>query len=61
MIVPVVISRLDDDQASSVLVACKVIAKPNNKRWSFTWDEDSLSFHLKDSLRKNMETISGIT
>jgi len=71
MTVPGVISELDDDAASDVpssvvqdrmiIVANQLPVKakrgPDNKGWSFSWDEDSLLLHLKDGLPEDMEVL----
>ncbi|XP_057465663.1 probable alpha,alpha-trehalose-phosphate synthase [UDP-forming] 7 [Actinidia eriantha] len=35
----------------------KAKRRPDNKGWSFSWDEDSLFFHIKDGLPDDMEVI----
>ncbi|KAJ6999256.1 hypothetical protein NC653_010059 [Populus alba x Populus x berolinensis] len=71
MTVPGVISELDDDAVSDVpssvvqdrmiIVAnqmpVKAKRRPDNKGWSFSWDEDSLLLHLKDGLPEDMEVL----
>nr|QTM07295.1 TPS7 [Paeonia ostii] len=71
MTVPGVISELDDDQANSVsssviqeriiIVAnqlpVKAKRRPDNKGWSFSWDEESLLLQLKDGLPEDMDVL----
>ncbi|GMH05526.1 hypothetical protein Nepgr_007366 [Nepenthes gracilis] len=35
----------------------KAKRRPDNKGWSFSWDDDSLMLHLKDGLPEDMEVI----
>ncbi|KAJ6738322.1 TREHALOSE-6-PHOSPHATE SYNTHASE [Salix koriyanagi] len=35
----------------------KAKRRPDNKGWSFSWDEDSLLLHLKDGLPEDMEVL----
>ncbi|KAK6932726.1 Glycosyl transferase, family 20 [Dillenia turbinata] len=35
----------------------KAMRRPDNKGWSFSWDEDSLSLQLKDGLPEDMEVL----
>ncbi|KAJ4846213.1 putative alpha,alpha-trehalose-phosphate synthase [UDP-forming] 7 [Turnera subulata] len=73
MTVPGVISELDDDHSvasdvqSSVVqdrviivanqLPVKAKRRPDNKGWSFSWDEDSLLLQLKDGLPEDMEVL----
>ncbi|KAI4372015.1 hypothetical protein MLD38_010303 [Melastoma candidum] len=35
----------------------KAKRRPDNKGWSFSWDDDSLFFHIKDGLPEEMEVL----
>lgn len=38
-------------------LSVKAKRRPDNKGWSFSWDEDSLLLHIKDGLPDDMEVI----
>jgi hypothetical protein len=70
MTTPGTLAELDEDPAGSVasLTIDRLIVventlpvrgkrRPDNRGWNFSWDEDSLLFHLRDGLPDDMEVL----